>query len=127
MFREPCLPETLLILARVLLHCPLVARRIADDLVIHVSDVHDVLELEAALAQEAPQDIHGDKGAEVADVAVVVDRGAAGVHANVIVRGRSEFFHLAGKRVVKAKRQTEIVAKDRVGVTEPRSAFAVNP
>ena len=54
---------------------------IANDLVVHVGDVHHVIQLEAALPQEAAQQIDDDEGAEVADVSVVVDRGPAGVHA----------------------------------------------
>ena len=69
------------------------------------------MKLESALAQEAAQNIHSDEGAEVADMAVVVDGGAAGVHADGIVRGRSELFHLAGERVVETEGKTEIVAK----------------
>src|SRR5579864_2350240 len=99
------------VFARVLLDCLLVTRRIPDDLVIHVSNVHDVLKLEAALAEEATQDIDGDKRAEVSDMAVVIHGGAAGIHSYGIVRGWSKFFHLAGERVVESERQTEIVAK----------------
>jgi hypothetical protein len=44
-------------------------------------------------------------------MAVIVNRGAAGIHSDGIVRFRLEFFHLAGKRVVKAQGQTVIVTK----------------
>ena len=72
-----------------------------------------MLEFVAALAQKAPQDIHRNKSAEVTDVAVIVNRWAASVHADGIVRGGRELFHLAGKRVVKTQGQTVIVAKER--------------
>ncbi len=55
--------------------------RVADDLVIDVGDVHDVLRGDALLMEETAEDVDMEKGAEVADVAVVVDRGAAAVHA----------------------------------------------
>ena len=71
---------------------PLVARRVlgdgdalrggvADDLVVDVGDVHDVLDGDALLLEKAAQEIDVQEGAEVADVAVVVDGGAAGVEA----------------------------------------------
>ena len=103
------------VFARVLLDCLFVTRRIADDLVIHVSNIHDVLKLEAALAQKTTQDIDCDKRTEVADMAVVIDGRAAGIHANGIVRGRGKLFHFAGERVVESERQTEIVAKTAEG------------
>jgi hypothetical protein len=70
-----------------------------------------MLKLEAALAQKAPQNIDGDKCAEVADMAVVIHGRAAGIHANGIVGGRGDFLYLAGERVVESKRQTKIVTK----------------
>ncbi len=54
---------------------------VADDLVVDVGDVHDVLGGDALLVEEAAEDVDVEKGAEVADVAVVVDGGAAAVHA----------------------------------------------
>ena len=78
-----------------------------------------MLKLVAALAQEAPQDILGNKGAEVADVAVIVNRWAAGIHADGIVRFRRKLFYLARKRVVKMQGQTVIVAKEFRGQKHP--------
>ena len=52
---------------------------LGDDAIVHVGEVHHLRDLEAARAQEAAQDVLEDEGAEVADVGVVVDRGAAGV------------------------------------------------
>src|SRR5206468_202540 len=86
-------------------------RGIADDLVIHVSNVHHMLQFVAALQQEASQDVHGNKGAEVSNMAVVVDRGTAGIHADGVVLGGGELFHLAGKRVVEAQGQTKDCSK----------------
>ena len=94
----------LAILLRVLLHGDAVARGIADDLVVHVGDVHDVLQLEAALLQKAAQRVDDDEGAEVADVAVVVHRGTAGVHADQVVFQRVELLDFAGQGVEKLKR-----------------------
>ena len=79
-----------------------------------------MLEFVSALAQESPQDVHGNKGAKVADMAVIVHRGAAGIHADGIVRFRLELFHLAGKRVVKAQGQNVIVAKERRATSATR-------
>src|SRR5579872_827331 len=82
---------------------------VADDLVIHVRNIHHVVELEAALAQKAAQDVHGDKGAEVADVAVVIHCRPARVHADGVVHSGSKLLHPARKRVVKLKGQTQIL------------------
>ena len=54
---------------------------VADDLVVYVGDVHDVVDGDSLLADEAAEDVDVEEGAEVADVAVVVDGGAAAVHA----------------------------------------------
>ena len=54
---------------------------VADDLVVDVSDVHDVLSGNALLPDKAAEDVDVEEGAEVADVSVVVDGGAATVHA----------------------------------------------
>jgi UDPglucose--hexose-1-phosphate uridylyltransferase len=85
-----------------------------------------VLKLEPALAQKAPQDIDGDKCAEVADVAVVIHSRAAGIHTHRVIGSRRELFHLAGERVVESKRQTEIVAKLIVPLSSRACIFAVN-
>src|SRR5712692_5878319 len=52
----------------------------AADAVVDVGEVHDVVEAEAAELEEAAKDVLEDESAVVADVGVVVDRGAAGVH-----------------------------------------------
>ena len=54
---------------------------VGDDAIVHVGQVHDVIQFESAEFQEAPENILEDKGAIVADVRVVVDRRAASVHA----------------------------------------------
>ena len=115
--RSHVLKKRLFIFARVFLHRFLIARGVADDFVIHVSNIHYMLKFMAALAQESPQHVHGNKGAEVAYVTVIVDRGAAGIHADGIVRFRLELFHLAGKRVVKAQGQNVIVAKVKMAIS----------
>ena len=57
----------------------------------------------STLPQEAAQQIDGDKGAEVADVAVVVDRGSAGVHADFVVASGRNSSIVRGKSVEKTK------------------------
>ncbi len=92
-----------LIFRGVLLHRNSGLRGVADDLVVHVGDVHYVADFVSALAKIAAQKIHGDEGAEVADVAVVVDRGPAGVHADLARHERPEFFNFAGKCIEQAQ------------------------
>ena len=72
---------------------------VADDLVVDVGDVHDVVDGEALQLDGAAQHVDVEEGAEVADVAVVVDGGAAAVEAQgVAVRGE-EWLGLSGEGV----------------------------
>src|SRR6266576_2732606 len=52
-------------------------------LVVHVGEVHHLGHLVAKVAQAAPQQVLEAEGAEVADVSIVVDGGAAGVDADL--------------------------------------------
>ncbi len=72
---------------------------VADDLVVDVGDVHDVADGDAVLLEDAAKEIDVEEGAEVADVAVVVDGGAAGVHAEGLVVRRREGFDAAAEGV----------------------------
>ena len=63
----------------------MLGRGVADDLVVHVGDVHHVIELESIGAEALAEEIDEGEGAEIADVCEVVDGGAAGVHADGIV------------------------------------------
>src|SRR5579883_636448 len=78
------------------------SRCVADDLVVHIGNVHNVADLYAKQLQRASQDIDMQKGAEVADMAVVVDRGAAGINAERLAVGGLQFFNGVGKSVVEA-------------------------
>ena len=75
----------LFIFGRVLLHANAGLCGIANDLVVHIGDIHDVSNFESTLAKEATENVNGDKGAEVADMAVVVHGGTAGIHADLVV------------------------------------------
>ena len=86
MQRPSIFKERPLIFRRVLLHREAGSSRVADDLVVHVGDIHDVFDLVSAKAQIAGQQIDRDEGSKVADVAVVVDGWSAGVHADFVVR-----------------------------------------
>src|SRR5205085_5233825 len=90
----------------------LLARSVADDLVIHISNVHDVLDLVSALAQKAAQDVNGHEAAKIADVAVIIDSKAAGIHADRVVHGRRKLFRLVRKRGVETEGQCLILAKE---------------
>ena len=56
------------------------ARGFVDDLVVNIGDIADVTQVVAEIAQMARDDIEGDRGATVADVAHVVNRNPANVH-----------------------------------------------
>ena len=83
----------------VLLHGDAVAGGVADDLVVHVGDVHDVADVVSGLAEKAVEQIDGDEGAEIADVAVVVNGGPAGIHADAVVIDGVEVFDFAGESI----------------------------
>ncbi len=101
--RVGVLQKCLAIFSRVFLHGKPIARRVANDLVVHVGDVHHVLHLVAALFEEAAQGVDHDEGAEVADVAVVVDRRPAGVHADQVVVQGMKLLDLRGQSIKKLK------------------------
>ena len=75
-------------------------RRIANDLVVHIRDVHHVMQGEALLAQEPPQDINMEEGTEVADVPVVVDRRPAAIHPQLRRAHRRQRLNGAAQGVV---------------------------
>ncbi len=72
---------------------------VADDLVIDVGDVHDVADRNAEQVQRAAEKIDLEEGAEVADVSVVVNSGAAGVHAQHGSVGGKQFIQLSAEGV----------------------------
>ncbi len=96
--------ERLLIFRSVLLHADAIARRVADNFVVDVGDVHDVAHRVSALPEEPAQKVDRDEGAEVANVSVVVDGRAAGVHADFAVAQRAEFLDLRRHGIKKTKR-----------------------
>jgi hypothetical protein len=73
---------------------------VGDDAVVDVGEVHDVMHFEAAELEEAAENVLKDEGAVIADVRVVVDRGAASVHADFAGLLRDEGLGLAGEGVV---------------------------
>ena len=77
-----------LIFRGVLLYSDSGLRGVADDLVIHVRDVHHVVQFVTALPQISAQKVHCDKRPKIPNVPVVVDRGPAGVHADFVVIDR---------------------------------------
>ena len=76
---------------------------VADDFILHVGDVHDVVEFIAAGAQPAAEQVLKGERPQVADVDEIVDRGPAGVHSDHISVERSEGLDLLRKGVVEAQ------------------------
>ncbi len=99
--------EGLHILGGVLLNADAIARSVADNLVVHVGDVHDVVHFVSALPQEPAQKVDGDEGAEVANVSVVVNGWAAGVHADFVVAKGAEVFDPRRQGIKKTKRHRQ--------------------
>ena len=77
--------------------------RVADDLVVHVGDVHDPRHAQALEEQHAAQQVGKDEGAEVAHVGGGVDGRAAGVHADVSRLERLERLQAATEGVAEAQ------------------------
>src|SRR6266702_8073024 len=73
---------------------------IGDNAVIHIREVHYVVQLESTQLQEAPQNILEHESAVIADVRVAVDRRPAGVHTPFARLLRNKGFDLSGQSVV---------------------------
>jgi len=71
----------------------------ADDLVLHVGNIHDVGDSVAFVFEVAAQQVFEGEGPQVADVGKVIDRRPAGVHADTRRRERNEIIFLSGQRV----------------------------
>jgi hypothetical protein len=78
-------------------------RCVADDLVVHIGNIHHVPDGNAGETQKTAQHVDLQKRAEVADVAVVVNRGPAGVHPQCFAIGRREGLDLSGKSIEKVE------------------------
>ena len=77
--------------------------RLLDDAILDIGEVHHLRDLVPLLAQDPAKQVLKQKGAEVADVGIVVNRRAARVHPDVSRLERHELFDLAAHRVVQAK------------------------
>ena len=75
--------------------------RAADDLVVDVGEVLHEGHGIAAVFEVAAEHVEDDKAARVADMEVVVDGRAAGVHLDLAGLNRDKFLFFAGERVVK--------------------------
>jgi hypothetical protein len=75
----------------------------ADDLVVDVGDVAHVGHVEAAHLEPALNHVERDHRAGMAEVAVVVDRHAANVHAHLSGVQWGEFLQFTRQRVVDAQ------------------------
>src|SRR5712671_6112792 len=73
---------------------------VGDDAIVYVGEIHYVGQAVAAEFQEAAENVLENEGAVVADVGVVVDGGAAGVHGDFAGFLRDEGLGLVGERVV---------------------------
>src|SRR5207248_591432 len=74
---------------------------VADDLVVDVGDVHDVVEPHAAEPQPAAKNVVEGEGAEISDMGETVDGWSARVHAHGVVPGGGKLFHLVRQSIGK--------------------------
>ncbi len=74
--------------------------RVGDDAIVHISQVHYVLQAESLAAQEAAQNVLEHERPEIPDVREVVDRGATCIHADFARHKGNEGLFLTGQCVV---------------------------
>src|SRR5689334_13503691 len=72
---------------------------VADNFVVNVGDVFDVIEFVAVLMKKSAKDIYSYERAEISDMPEVIDSGAARVHADGVVTRRLELFNLSRKGI----------------------------
>ena len=77
--------------------------RAGDDLVIHIGEVLHEADLITVGLEHPPHDVKDDVAARMADVADVVRRDAADIHANGAGFDRLERLDAAGERIVDAE------------------------
>jgi hypothetical protein len=92
------------------------------DLVVDVGDIAHVDHVEPERPQPAPHDIEHHHDARVPEVAVVVDRHSAHIHADTAWRDRNKFLLFAGKRVIDPEHRVASDAKCADPGGEARSA-----
>ena len=80
-------------------------RHLADNLVLHVRDIHHVVDAKSPKFEVAPQEICKDEGPKVSDVTEVVHRRPTAVESDGFgVREQwGEFFHPTVERVKQAQ------------------------
>jgi hypothetical protein len=74
--------------------------RLGDDLVVHVGEVHDLRHRVATALEHAPQLVLEEERPEVADMGVIVDGRAAGIHPHPAFLQRLEGNRPSPQRVV---------------------------
>src|SRR5262249_32302078 len=89
-------------------------------LVVHVGELHDMVDLVAEMFQRAPQQVDRNVSAKISDVAVVIDRRAADVEADTLALEieRLERLNRARERVVELEmraRHGSTCRKDNLG------------
>jgi len=72
---------------------------IPDDFVLHVRDVHAVLDLMTCGPEGSFEEILEQEGPQVSDVGVIVDGGTTGVQGDLPLRHREHGFHLTRQGV----------------------------
>ena len=75
-------------------------RRGLDDLVVDVGEVHDVKDVITAGLEPSPEEVDKQERPEVADVGVVIDRGATRIESGLRRRDRLERFDPASEGVI---------------------------
>jgi hypothetical protein len=75
---------------------------VLDDAIVHVGKVHYLEHAEAAGEQEAAEYILEDESTKIADMSIIVDRGAAAVDADFALVDGLERLQAVGERVVEA-------------------------
>ena len=77
--------------------------RVADSLVVNISDVHHLCHLVSGILKIATEQILKHVGAEITDMCVKINCRATGIQANEIFFNRYELFFFSGKTVLEDK------------------------
>src|ERR1700694_202554 len=102
-------------------------RRLLDDAIFDIGEVHHLRDAVPLLEEDPAQEILEEEGAEVADVGIVVDGRAARVHPNLAWFDRCEFFELTAHRVVQAQRRHGISRRSATAWAARASPLPIGP
>ena len=79
---------------------------VADDFVVHVRNVHHMVEVVAIGFQALAEHVYKGEGTEITDVREIVYSWTASVHTDGVVACGRKLFELLGQRIVETQRHS---------------------